>query len=117
MKNCLFKLNDGSVSGSLWETQRASEGLFELEQPLLKISTYWHWLLDLVSRHKTAMMSALDDKRQFCVTEKLKVDKGEPSVGCSGLKLVVRRLTSTNGTTTWRKPTTHMDCDTMNKLQ
>lgn len=83
---------------------------------MLKISTYWHWLLDLVSRHNTAVMNTLDDESRVCVTEKLKVVvKGEPYIGRSALELAVRPLTSTNSTTAWRKPTTHIDCDIMNK--
>lgn len=83
---------------------------------MLKISTYWHWLLDLVSRHSTAVMNTLDDESRVCVTEKLKVVvKGEPYIGCSALELAVRPLTSTNSTTAWRKSTTHIDCDIMNK--
>lgn len=61
-------------------------------------------------------MSTLDDESQLCVTEKLKVVvKGEPYIGCSALELVVRPLTSTNSTSAWRKPTTHIECDIMNK--
>lgn len=61
-------------------------------------------------------MSTLDDESQFCVTEKLKVVvKGEPCIGCPALELVVRPLTSTNSTSAWRKPTTHIECDVMNK--
>jgi len=85
-------------------------------QPLLKISTYWRWLLDLVFRHNTAVMSTLGDESQLCVTEKPKVVvRGEPYIGCSALELVVRPLTSTNSTSAWRKPTTHIDGDIMNK--